>query len=155
MLTLFYLFFFKETFLKQTSLPFMTTLYNIERDALRCRFSVQDSSWLPLPLVQGFTWQLSGKESACNAGDTGDVGSIPGLGRSPVKGQDNPLQYSCLENPTDRGAWQGHKESDMTKAFTHAVHLSDAKSSSPRRVTQSIVQLAYFHFLFTSALLDR
>ena len=67
------------------------------------------------------------------------MGSIPGLGRSPVKGQDNPLQYSCLENPTDRGAWQGHIESDMTKAFTHAVHLSDAKSSSPHRVTQSIV----------------
>ena len=36
----------------------------------------------------------------------------------------------------DRGAWQGRKESDMTKALTHAVHLSDAKSSSPYRVTQ-------------------
>ena len=49
---------------------------------------------------------LSGKESACNAGDTGDVGSIPGLGRSLGRGNDNPLQYSCLENPMDRGAWQ-------------------------------------------------
>ena len=43
-----------------------------------------------------------GKESACNAGDPG---SIPGLGRSPGEGNDNPLQYSCLENPTDGEAW--------------------------------------------------
>ena len=38
--------------------------------------------------------------------DTGDWGSIPGLGRSPGEGNNNPLQYSCLGNPTDRGAWQ-------------------------------------------------
>ena len=44
-----------------------------------------------------------GKESACVAGD---LGSIPGLGRSPGEGNGNPLQYSCLENPIDRGAWQ-------------------------------------------------
>ena len=47
----------------------------------------------------------AGKESACNVGDTGDVGSIPGLGVSPGGGNSNPLQYSCLKNPTDRGAW--------------------------------------------------
>ena len=45
------------------------------------------------------------KESVCNAGDTGDAGLIPGLGRSPGEGNGNPLQYSCLENPMDRGAW--------------------------------------------------
>ena len=44
-----------------------------------------------------------GKESACNAGD---LGLVPGLGRSPGEGNGNPLQYSCLENPTDRGAWR-------------------------------------------------
>ena len=44
-----------------------------------------------------------GKESACHAGDPG---SIPGLGRSPGEGNGNPLQYSCLENSIDRGAWQ-------------------------------------------------
>ena len=38
-------------------------------------------------------------------GDTGHAGSIPGSGRSPEGGNDNPLQYSCLENPMDRGAW--------------------------------------------------
>ena len=44
-----------------------------------------------------------GKEAACNAGDPG---SIPGSGRSPGEGNGNPLQYSCLENPMDRGAWK-------------------------------------------------
>ena len=44
-----------------------------------------------------------GKESPCNAGD---LCLIPKLGRSPVEGNGNPLQYSCLENPMDRGAWQ-------------------------------------------------
>ena len=44
----------------------------------------------------------SGKESAYNAGDPG---LVPGLGRSPGKGNGNPLQYSCLENAMDRGAW--------------------------------------------------
>ena len=53
-------------------------------------------------LSKGLPRWLSGKESTCNAGD---VGSIPGLGRSPGGGHDNPLQYSCLENPMDRGAW--------------------------------------------------
>ena len=43
------------------------------------------------------------KASACNVGDPG---SIPGLGRSPGEGNGNPLQYSCLENPMDREAWQ-------------------------------------------------
>ena len=51
-----------------------------------------------------------GKESACNAGD---LGLIPGLGRCPGEGNGNPFQYSCLENPMDRGTWQaspwGHK----------------------------------------------
>ena len=41
-----------------------------------------------------------------NAEDVRDVGSIPGSGRSPGEGCGNPLQYSCLENPVDRGAWQ-------------------------------------------------
>ena len=46
------------------------------------------------------------KNPLVNAGDTRDVGSIPGLGRSPGVGNDNPLQYSCLENSVDRGAWR-------------------------------------------------
>ena len=53
--------------------------------------------------VQGFPPNSVGKESACNAGDQG---SIPGLGRSPGKGNSNPLQHSCLVNSMDRGAWR-------------------------------------------------
>ena len=48
----------------------------------------------------------SGKNSTCKAGDAGVSRSIPGSGRSSGGGNDNPLQYSCLENSTDRGAWQ-------------------------------------------------
>ena len=50
----------------------------------------------------GFPGGSDGKASACNAGD---LGSIPGLGRSPGEGNGNPLQYSCLENSTDGGTW--------------------------------------------------
>ena len=46
------------------------------------------------------------KESTYDAGDPVDMGSIPGSGRSPEEGNGNPLQYSCLENPMDREAWQ-------------------------------------------------
>ena len=45
------------------------------------------------------------KNLLASAGDTGDAGLIPGLGKSAGGGNGNPLQYSCLENPTDRGAW--------------------------------------------------
>ena len=57
---------------------------------------------LPTPVFLGFPGGSGGKESACNSGD---LGSIPGLGRSPGGGQGNPLQYSCLENSMDRGDW--------------------------------------------------
>ena len=50
----------------------------------------------------GFPGGSDGKESACNAGDPG---SVPGLARSSGEVNGNPLQYSCLENPMDRGAW--------------------------------------------------
>ena len=46
------------------------------------------------------------KNPPANSGDVGDVGSIPGLGRSPGGGHSNPLQHSYLENPMDKGAWQ-------------------------------------------------
>ena len=53
----------------------------------------------------GLPQWLSSKESACNTGDAGDLGLIPGLERHPGGGHGNPLQYSCLENLTDREAW--------------------------------------------------
>ena len=59
---------------------------------------------------KGFPDGSGGKETTCNAGDTG---LIPGLGRSPREGNGNPLQYSHLENSMDRGAWQGSMGSQM------------------------------------------
>ena len=59
--------------------------------------------YLSLCWEWGFPGGSEGKASACNVGDPG---SVPGLGRSPGEGNGNPLQYSCLENPMDREAWQ-------------------------------------------------
>jgi len=63
-----------------------------------------------LVLIVRCSWALEValvvKNLLSNTGDTGDEGFIPGLGRSPGVGNGNPLQYSCLENPMDRGAWQ-------------------------------------------------
>ena len=80
---------------------------------------------------------LSDKESTCNAGATGDSGSIPGLGRSPGGGNGNPLQYSWLENSMDRGAWRATvqrvaksrtwlKRLSM-RAWTHTLLLTNGK----------------------------
>ena len=55
--------------------------------------------------IKGFPGGSEVKESACNAGDVIDASSIPGSGRSPGGEHGNPLLYSCLENPMDRGAW--------------------------------------------------
>ena len=70
---------------------------------------------------EGLPWRLTGKESACNAGDPG---SIPGLGKSLGEGNGNPLQYSCLGNPMDRGAWRATvhgfvKELDTTEQLNN------------------------------------
>ena len=70
--------------------------------------------------MPGLPWWLSGKESACNAGD---LGLIPGLGRSPGGGHVNPLQYSCLENPDGQRSQVGYsprglKESDTTERLS-------------------------------------
>ena len=54
----------------------------------------------------GFPGGISGKNLPASAGDIRDAGLIPGLGRSPGGGNDNPLQYFCLENLTDRRAWR-------------------------------------------------
>ena len=58
--------------------------------------------YFPRSSPKGFPGGSAGKESTCNVGD---LGSIPGLGRSPGGGHGHSLQYSCLENPMERGAW--------------------------------------------------
>ena len=64
------------------------------------------------------------KNPPATAGDIRDLGLIPGSGRSPGGGNGNLLQYSCLENPMDKGGCSlGHKESDMTEATLHAHQL--------------------------------
>ena len=66
---------------------------------------------------------LSGKESTCRAGDTEDVGSIPGSGKTPEGEHGNPLLYSCLENPMDIGAW------------TATLHWAAKSQTRPKRLS--------------------
>ena len=65
---------------------------------------------LSFSICHGINSRLPGgsvsKESTCNAGDAGDMGSIPRLGKFPGEGSGNTLQYSCLEDPMDLGVWQ-------------------------------------------------
>ena len=79
-----------------------------------------EKGWATHSSIHGLPWWLSNKESACNAGN---LGSIPGLGRSPGGGHGNPLQYSCLENPHGQRSRVGYslwgsKKSDTTEQST-------------------------------------
>ena len=79
----------------------------------------------------GLRGSSDGKESACNARDPG---LIPGLGRSPGKRNSNPLQYSCLGNPMDRGAWRatvygGHKRVGQDLATSTTINPTDKGST--------------------------
>ena len=80
--------------------------------------TVRGKIWVLMATFLGFPGGSDGKEFTCNEGD---LGSIRGLGRSPGGGHGNPLQYSCLENPMDRGAWQAAVHG-VAKSQTH---LSD------------------------------
>ena len=83
------------------------------------------------------------KNSIANAGDTRDEGSISGSGRSPGEGNGNPLLYSCLENPMDRGAWQAivHRAAELdttevswctcARAHTHACTHTHTHTHTP------------------------
>ena len=75
------------------------------------------ASYMALDKLSGFPGDSDGEESAHNAGDPG---LIPGSGRSPGEGNGNPLQYSCLENSMDRGAWW---------AIVHGITKSQARLS--------------------------
>ena len=91
-----------HTYTFQTLFPYRL-LQNVEFSFLCC--IVGPPCWLSILYTVVCIWRFpswrSGRESTCSAGDTS---SIPGSGRSPGEGNANPLQYSCLENPMDRGA---------------------------------------------------
>ena len=72
------------------------------------------------------------KNPPANAGDGRHAGSIPGLGRAPGGGNGNPLQYFCLENPIDRGAWQATVHG-VTKSQIQLKQLISAQLNLPRR----------------------
>ena len=101
----------------------------VERDLGPCCLSATAALWnVPYPSVErGFPRGSLGKEPAFNVLDAGDAGLIRGSGRSPGGGQGNPLQYSCLENPMDGGAWWATvrevSESDATEATEHTHTL--------------------------------
>ena len=86
----------------------------------------------PTPVFLGFPCGSAGKESACHAGN---LGLIPGLGRSTGGGNGNPLQYSGLENSVDRGAWRatacGVAESDTTEQLSTAQAKRSAQRHGP------------------------
>ena len=78
------------------------------KQCLRVLIGFEKSSFkIPaLPLIKGFPRGSAVKNTSANAGDAGDAGSIPGLGRSPGGGNGNPFQHSCLENPIEKRDWQ-------------------------------------------------
>ena len=93
----------------------------LSSDVSNSRLSATAVRW-SLRTRVGLSQWLSSKESACNAGATEDMGSVPGSGRSPG-GHGNPLQYSCLENLTDRGAWWAIVHG-VTESWTQPKRLS-------------------------------
>ena len=105
------------------------------------------------------------KEPTYDAGDTGDMGSIPGSERFPGGRHGKPLQYSCLENPMDRGAWQStihrvtksetwlKRLSTHTHTHTHTSILIIIYSDFPSVLQLNLLQkkiVRYFHILFLS-----
>ena len=98
-------------------------------------------------LEQGFLGGTRGKNLPANAGNIRDMGSIPGLGRSPREGHGNPLQYSCLENPQNRGTWWAtvHR---IAKSQTRLKLLSTQHSSVGAMEWTRYLQVSQFPFCF-------
>ena len=96
-------------------------------------------SWTRLKRLNSM---IVGKESACSAGD---LSSIPGSGRSPGEGNDKPLQYSCLGNPMDRGAWRA-----TVHRVTRVGH--DLATKSPWWITLIYFWMVYQHWITLSKL---
>ena len=93
--------------------------------------------------MQSVLMSPCGSDGKSSSANTGDVDLIPGLGRSPGKGNGNPLQYSCLENPRDRGAWRAavHR---VAKSQTQLKRLSmhaQCELISKYRVSKKVLQV--------------
>ena len=111
---------------------------NVQRLAwISCTPPIGQVLYTILQCMLGFPGGSEVKASACNAAD---LGSIPGLGRSPGEGNGNPLQYSCLENPMDGGAWWATvhgvaksrtRLSDLTLTFHSVCYSSERKAVLP------------------------
>ena len=99
------------------------------------------------PVVRGasLVW-LNSKESACGTRDTGDTDSVPGLGRSPEGGHGNMLQYSCLENPKERGAWP---------ATVHGVARSQTQLSNFTSLQLVLTEQLHFNLFQGSSMLQQ
>ena len=112
----------------------------VQKEKLSEIFFFFQSSYHFLLYYMGFPHSLVSKESACNAGD---LGLIPGSGRSPGEGNGNPLQYSCLENPMDRGALQ---------ATVHRVARvgHDLATKPPLYYISSVQSLSHVQLFATS-----
>ena len=97
----------------------------IEKNPIHCFIDekIKGSFLLTSRLVSiGFPGGTVVKNLSASAGDARDLGSIPGLGRSPGGGgKGNPLQYSCLENSMDRGAWQAMVHRDTTEQLVNTT----------------------------------
>ena len=85
------------------------------------------------------------KNPSVREGDIRDVGSVPGLGRSPGEGNGDPLQYSCLENPMDRGAWWAmvHR---VAKSWTQLKQLSMHSHEQAGTTRTAMVKMRLFPF---------
>ena len=92
-----------------------------------------DTTWVPFSkfiyLFIGFLGSAVVKNPPATVGDTRDIGSIPGSGRSPGEGNSSPLQYFCLENPMDRGAW---------RATVHGIAKSQTRLNNQDRQTSRV-----------------
>ena len=99
-----------------------------------------------LGTMQYFPGGSDGKESACNARD---LGSVPGLGRSPGEGNGYPLQYSCLEIPMDRGAWRAtvHGVAKNQKQILKIIHVYTCLSKHDSQLPKSVNSPIFYQWM--------
>ena len=90
------------------------------------------------PVFLDFPGGSDGKESACNAGD---LGLIPGLGRTPGGGQGNPLQYSCLENPNGQRSLAGYSRRGCKEVSSHMLLICPSLPAFPHVVTINLFSI--------------